>query len=73
MKVPGLESPECDCVQEEMTVEHVLLRCHMWQIERQDLMSALRTTGLKKMLTWKQGCRAAVKMIQCTKLLDQFR
>jgi hypothetical protein len=73
MKVLGAESPDCDCMQEEMIVEHVLLRCHVWQIERQDLMSPLRTTDLKEILTWNQGCKAAVKIIQHTKLLYQFR
>ena len=30
-KVPGVEDPYCDCGrEEEMTVEHVLLRCQTW-------------------------------------------
>jgi hypothetical protein len=56
-----------------MTVEHVLLKCRKWQTERAELIDPLRTRNLREILTERKSCRAAVKMIQRTKLLEQFK
>jgi hypothetical protein len=72
-RVPGVESPACDCIQGDMTVEHVLLKCRKWQTERAELIDPLRTRNLREILTERKSCRAAVKMIQRTKLLEQFK
>jgi hypothetical protein len=72
-KAPGIESLECNCAQGDKTVEHVLLKFHIWQVERAELMDPLRTRNLREILTERKGCEAAVRMIQRTKLLDQFK
>jgi hypothetical protein len=72
-RVLGVESSACDCAQGDMTVEHVLLKCHKWQTERAELIGSLRTRNLRQILTERKSCRAAVKMIQRTKLLKQFK
>ena len=56
-----------------MTVEHVLLKCLKWSTEREELIHPLRTTDIKKILTFKKGTKTAVKMIQRTKILNQFK
>ena len=56
-----------------MTVEHVLLKCPKWSTERGELIHPLRTTDIKNILTSKKGAKAAVKMIQRTKILNQFK
>lgn len=71
-KVPGIESPRCECTQDDMTVEHVLLECPQWTTERRELIDPLRTTDLRKILSKRKGCRAAIKMVLRTKLLGQF-
>ncbi|ERF77205.1 hypothetical protein EPUS_06485 [Endocarpon pusillum Z07020] len=74
MKVPDILSPNCDCSRgESMTVEHVLLNCPKWSTEREELIHPLRTTDIKKILTSKRGAKAAIRMIQRTKILDQFK
>ncbi len=74
MKVPNILSPNCDCPREEsMTVEHILLNCPKWSTEREELIHPLRTTDIKEILTSKRGAKAAIRMIQRTKILDQFK
>lgn len=71
-KVPGT-SPTCDWSQEAMTIEHVLLKYDKWHDERRELIVPLKTTDLKRLVTWMQGCRAAVRMVQRTRILEQFK
>ena len=74
MKVPDILSPNCDCSRgESMIIEHVLLNCPKWSTEREGLIHPLRTTDIKEILTSKKGAKAAVKMIQRIKILNQFR
>ena len=74
MKVLDILSPNCDCSREEnMTVEHVLLKCPKWSTEREELIHSLRTIDIKEILTSKKRTKTAVKMIQRTKILNQFK
>ena len=66
-------SLNCDYANEPMTVEHVLLKCLRWNIERAELIAPLRTNNIIKILTTKAGGKAAIRLIQRTKLLSQFR
>ena len=70
MRVPEVISPDCECSEGAMTVEHVLMKCSKWSAEREELITPLRTTSVKEVLTSKAGGRAAIKMIQHTKILD---
>ena len=58
---------------ENMIVEHVLLKCPKWSIEREELIHPLRTTDIKEILIFKKGTKTVVKMIQRTKILNQFK
>ena len=74
MKVSDILSTNCDCSRSEnMTVEHVLLNCPKWSTERGELIHPLRTNDIKEILTSKKGAKAAIRMVQRTKILDQFR
>lgn len=73
MRVPDVRSPECECQEGDMTVEHVLLKCPQWDIERAELISPLRTNNLKKILTTRSGGKAATRFVRRIGILDQFR
>ncbi|KAF7502055.1 hypothetical protein GJ744_008048 [Endocarpon pusillum] len=73
MRVPEVTSPDCECSEGAITVEHVLMKCLKWSAEREELITPLSTTSVKEVLTSKAGGRAAIKMIQRTKILDQFK
>ncbi|KAF7502054.1 hypothetical protein GJ744_008049 [Endocarpon pusillum] len=73
MRVLEVISPDCECLERAITVEHVLMKCSKWSAEREELITPLRTISVKEVLTSKAGGRAAIKMIQRTKILDQFK
>ena len=56
-----------------MTVDHVLLKYSKWSTERKELIHPLRTIDIKKILTFKKKTKTVVKMIQCIKILNQFK
>jgi hypothetical protein len=78
-KVPGVEDPTCkDCdAGEDMTVDHVLLRCNKWRdLRRECLQSAGYTRDqalLPDLLNTRKGCLAAARMVWKTGLLEQFK
>ena len=73
MRVPDIQGPECDYQEEDMTVEHVLLKCPQWNTERVELISPLCTNNLKRILTTKSGRKAATRFVRRIGILDQFR
>ena len=74
IKIPDILNPNCNCLRGgNMTVEHVLLKCLKWSTERGELIHPLRTTDIKNILTSKKGAKTVVKMIQYTKILNQFK
>ena len=74
MKVPDILNSNCDCSRGgNMTVEHVLLKCPKWSTEREELIHPLRTTDIKKILTFKKRVKTVVNMIQRIKILNQFK
>ena len=74
MKIPDILSTNCDYSRSEnMTVEHVLLNYPKWSIEREELIHPLRTNDIKKILTSKKRTKVVIRMVQRTKILDQFR
>ena len=56
-----------------MTVKYVLLKYLKWSTERGELIHPLRTTDIKKILIFKKRTKTVVKMIQYTKILNQFK
>ena len=56
-----------------MTVKHVLLNYLKWSTERGELIYPLRTNDIKKILTFKKRTKTVIKMVQRTKILNQFR
>jgi hypothetical protein len=72
-KVPGIQSPNCECNRGPMTVKHIVLQCPKWRQEREEIGQPLRTNSLKRVLSGKEGCRAAIKLVLRTKLLEQFK
>ena len=71
-RVPGVDDPNCDCG-EEMTVEHVLLRCVKWKELRDIKLGGQNRSSLRGLLGTRKGCLAAARLIQKTELLAQFR
>ena len=56
-----------------MTVEHILLKCPKWSIEKGELIHPFYPTDIKKILIFKKRTKTVVKMIQYTKILNQFK
>ena len=74
MKIPDILSTNCNCSRSEnMTVEHVLLNCPKWSTEKGEFIHPLRTNDIKEILIFKKGTKITIRMIQRTKILNQFR
>ena len=74
IKFPNILSSNCNCLREgNMTIEHVLLKCLKWSTEREELIYSLRTIDIKKILFSKKKTKTVVKMIQRTKIPNQFK
>lgn len=71
-RVPGVDDPNCDCG-EEMTVEHVLLRCMKWSELRDLELEGQNRSSLRGLLGTRKGCLAAARLVQKTGLLAQFQ
>ena len=78
MKVPGVDDPLCrHCEKgEEMTVEHVLIRCQRWSELRKECFRRAfgpgATPSLEGLLSTRKGSLAATRMVWETGLLAQF-
>jgi hypothetical protein len=78
-KVPGVLDPLCtDCdAGEDMTVDHVLLKCEKWQALRQECFQRAGLPAeralLPNLLNTRKGCLAAARMVWKTGLLKQFK
>ncbi|KAF7504171.1 hypothetical protein GJ744_002640 [Endocarpon pusillum] len=53
MRVPEVTSPDYECSEGAITVEHVLMKCSKWSTEREELITPLHTTSVKEVLTLK--------------------
>ena len=74
IKVLKILSSNYDCSRRKnMTVKHVLLKCLKWSTEREELIYSLRTIDIKKILIFKKRTKTVVKMIQRTRILNQFK
>ena len=74
IKVPDILNTNCDCLRSEsMTVKHVLLNCLKWSTKKGELIHSLCTNDIKEILISKKKTKTAIRMVQCTKILDQFR
>jgi hypothetical protein len=72
-KVPTITTPGCGCGHNQMTVEHVLLRCPTSADKREEVLGPLQQGGLKDLLTTREGCYQAARFVLRTDLLEQFR
>ena len=70
---PSTPSPRCPCDTGTISVYHVLFACPTWSALRTGILSAFRTTDLRKLLNNQKGAKAAVKFVLQTDLLAQFR
>jgi exonuclease III len=73
--VPGLDDPQCTHCNngDDMTVEHVVLKCSKWREERNRALVGLPRSSLRRLLETRRGCLAAARIIQATRLLAQYR
>src|SRR5438067_10785956 len=71
-RVPSTLSPRCPCDTGIMSVHHVLFACPTWSVLRTGILSAFRTTDLRKLLNNQKGAKATVKFVLQTDLLAQF-
>jgi len=72
MNVPGYNSPQCECQQQEETVQHFLLECTQWD-EQRETLGPYRYRSLKEILETREGSRKAVEFLLQTKRLEQFQ
>ena len=71
-RVLGVDDPYCDC-REEMTVEHVLLRCARWSKLQGVELQGQNRNSLRGLLGTRRGCLAAARLVQKEELLAQFQ
>jgi hypothetical protein len=55
-----------------MTVRHILLRCPIWRVIREDELADFRK-DIKRILNTSLEVTAAIRLILRTKLLNQFK
>lgn len=73
MRVPGYESPTCDCGEDTETVEHFLLKCPRWSQERGEVLPNLAGKSLRTILNSRMYSQKAVEFVMRTKRLEQFQ
>ena len=74
MKVLDILSTNCNYSRSKnMTVEHVLLNYPKWSTEKGELIYPLRTNDIKEILIFKKRTKTVIRMVQRTKILNQFR
>jgi hypothetical protein len=73
-RINKADSDQCTCNQGQQTVEHILLRCRKWTVERQDMWVGRRLTlNLRGLLNDPKMVARAAQMVLKTGLLEQFR
>ena len=72
MKVPGIDNPQCNCQQQEETVQHFLLECTQWD-EQRNILGPYRHRSLGYILGSREGSGKAVEFLLQTKRLEQFQ
>ena len=71
-RVPGYDNPNCECG-EKMTVTHVLLKCVIWDGKRAAALVDQDRRTIQRLLSTRKGCLAAIRLVQQTELLEQFK
>lgn len=72
-RVPGYESPQCECGHGNQSVIHMLTACRKWVRERWELRVSSGSLDLATILGNRDSFRAAIQFILATGKLNQFR
>ena len=72
-RVPEFDDPGCDCGEGRQTVDHVLLRCRTYNDLRRRVFGRGRRIDLRAVLNEPKLVTKAIKFIEQTRLLGQFR
>ena len=72
-RVPGYESPACQCLHPRQTAKHVLLFCPRFADSRPDLVARAGTTDFQILTATNKGLKAATKWLMGTGILGQYR
>ena len=73
-RVPDAKDPNCLCQEGRQTVSHVLLRCRKYrQLRRQELGRLPGRHDLRDMLNERKAAAKAIKFMELTEILGQFR
>ena len=71
---PDISDPMCECQEGRQTVRHVLLECRQYrQIREQELNDIPTRTDLREILCKRAVATRAIKFMERTRLLKQFR
>ena len=70
-RVPGLDSPMCECGTAEQTVQHVL-NCDVLDTNRNELIRTEGSTDLKVLLRTKKGTKALLRWWMRAGIQEQF-
>ncbi|APA14439.1 hypothetical protein sscle_13g092090 [Sclerotinia sclerotiorum 1980 UF-70] len=72
-KVPDFNHPGCECGEGRQTVEHILLKCRDFNDLRKGLFNSKRQTDSRAILSNPKLATKAIKFMEQTQLLGQFR
>ena len=70
--VPDIADPRCVCGEGRQTVTHVLLRCRKFRILRRQVLGPV-PGSLRKILSERKTAAKAIKFMEHTQILGQFR
>ena len=71
-KVPGIESPDCDCGQGRQTAKHIIMFCPQWNTLRQRIFEGVNAQDYRRLVETSSGLRKSARMLMETGLLGQF-
>ncbi|KAK4081895.1 hypothetical protein Purlil1_11487 [Purpureocillium lilacinum] len=72
--VPDAADANCPCQEGRQTVSHILLRCRMYrQLRRQELGPLPGRHDLRDILSERKAAAKAIKFMELTEILGQFR
>jgi len=73
MRVLGYEDSTCECQEEEETVQHFLLRCPRWRIQREKILGPLAQKPMGLILGTRKASQKVIEFLLSTERLEQFK